>query len=124
MALNSKQLKAIPVLIECDTVEGAARKAGISKNTIYSWMQQEEFSKAVSTARKKLLDKAMHKLMSVSMKAVITLEGLLGAESEAVRRAAANDVLSHVLKYRELNEIEERLETVEKIVLERRTYKP
>ena len=124
MALNSKQLKAIPVLIGCDTVEGAARKAGVSKNTLYAWMQQEEFSKALSTARKKLLDKAMHKLMSVSMKAVITLEGLLDAESEAVRRAAANDVLGHILKYRELSEIEERLETVEKIVLERRTYKP
>jgi transposase-like protein len=123
MALNSKQLKAIPVLIGCDTVEGAARKTGVSKNTLYAWMQQEEFSKAVSAARKKLLDKAMHKLMNVSMKAVITLEGLLDAESESVRRAAANDVLGHVLKYRELSEIEERLETVEKIVLERRTYK-
>jgi len=123
MALNSKQLKAIPVLIECDTVEGAARKAGIAKNTIYSWMQQDEFSKALASARKKLLDKAMNKLMTVSMKAVITLEGLLNAESESVKRAAANDVLGHVLKYRELSDIEDRLETVEKVVLERRTYK-
>jgi transposase-like protein len=124
MALTSKQLKAIPILIGYDTVEGAARKAGISKNTFYTWMQQEEFSKAVSSARKKLLDKAMNKLMNVSMKAVITLKNLLDAESEAVRRATANDVLGHVLKYRELSEIEERLETVEKIVLERRTYRP
>ena len=123
MALNSKQLRAIPILIGCDTVEGAARKAGISKNTIYTWMQQEEFSKAVSLARKKLLDKAMNKLMNTSMKAVITLEKLLDADSESVRRAAANDVLGHVLKYQELREIEERLETVEKIVMERRTYK-
>jgi len=123
MALNSKQLRAIPILIGCDTVEGAARKAGISKNTIYTWMQQEEFSRAVSLARKKLLDKAMNKLMNTSMKAVITLEKLLDADSESVRRAAANDVLGHVLKYQELREIEERLETVEKIVMERRTYR-
>ena len=123
MALNSKQLRAIPILIGCDTVEGAARKAGISKNTIYTWMQQEEFSRAVSLARKKLLDKAMNKLMNTSMKAVITLEKLLDADSESVRRAVANDVLGHVLKYQELREIEERLETVEKIVMERRTYR-
>ena len=123
MSLNSRQLKAIPILIGCDTVEGAAKKAGISKNTIYTWLQQEEFSHAVSEARKKLFDKAMHKLMNVSMKAVITLEKLLHAKSEAVRRAAANDVLGHILKYRELMEIEERLETVEKIVLEKRTYR-
>jgi hypothetical protein len=61
--------------------------------------------------------------MNVSMKAVITLEKLLNAESEAVRRAAANDILGHILKYRELTEFEDRLETVEKIVLERKTYR-
>ena len=124
MALSSKQLAAIPILIGYDTVEGAAKAAGISKNTLYTWMQQEEFSKALSAERKKLIEKAMNKLMNVSMKAVITLEKLLEAESEAVRRAAANDIIGHILKYRELSEIEERLETVEKIVLERRTYRP
>ena len=123
MTLNSRQLKAIPILIGCDTVEGAAKKAGISKNTIYTWMQQKEFNQAVSEARKKLFDKAMHKLMNVSMKAVNTLEKLLHAKSEAVRRAAANDVLGHILKYQEISEIEDRLDTVEKIVLERRTYR-
>ncbi|MHB9098540.1 MAG: phBC6A51 family helix-turn-helix protein [Syntrophales bacterium] len=120
MALNSKQLKVIPVLVGCDTIEGAARKTGIAKNTLYKWMKQEEFSREITSARKKLLEKAMNKLMNVTMKAVTTLEKLLNAESESVRRAAANDVLGHVLKYRELQEIEERLETLEKIVTERR----
>jgi transposase len=124
VALNNRQLKAIPLLIGCDTVEDAARKTGVSKGTLYEWMKKDEFNNAVSSARKKLLDKAMNKLMSASMKAVITLEKLLDAESESVRRAAANDVLGHILKYRELSEIEDRLETVEKIVLERRTYRP
>ena len=123
MPLNNRQVKAIPILIGSDTLEDAARQTGISKNTLYTWMKKEEFNQAVSSARKKLLDKAMNKLMTVSMKAVITLENLLSAESEAVRRAAANDVLDHLIKYRELSEIENRLETVEKIVLERKTYK-
>ena len=70
MALSSKQLAAIPILIGYDTVEGAAKAAGISKNTLYTWMQQEEFSKALSAERKKLIEKAMNKLMNVSMKAV------------------------------------------------------
>lgn len=123
MSLTGKQQKVIPILIGYDSTEAAARAAGMSKNTLYNWMQQEEFSKAVSSARKKLLEKAMNKLMNVSMKAVITLETLLDAESESVRRAAANDVLGHILKYRELSEIEERLETVERLVLERKTYR-
>ena len=123
MALNNRQLKAIPLLISCDSTEEAAQQAGVAKTTIYQWLKQEEFNLALASARKKLLDRAMHKIINVSMKAVLTLEKLLDAESEAVRRAAANDVLGHALKYQELSEIEERLETVEKIVLERRTYK-
>jgi len=123
MSLNNRQLKAIPILISCDTVEEAEREIGVAKTTLYTWMEREEFNQAVTSARRKLLDKAMNKLLNVSMKAVLTLEKLLEAESESVRRAAANDVLGHLLKYRELSEIEERLESVEKIVLEKRTYK-
>ena len=122
MSLNSRQLKAIPILIGCNTIEDAARQTGISKNTLYAWMKQEDFEKAVFEARKKLFDKAMHKLMNVSMKAVITLEKLLDAESEAVRRAAANDVLGHILKYQEISEIEDRLDKVENIVMQRRVH--
>lgn len=123
MPLNNKQLKAIPILIGSDTVEEAAKQIGVARTTICGWLRQDEFNAAVATARKKLLDKAMNKLTNASMKAVITLEKLLDAESEAVRRAAANDILGHSLKYRELREIEERLESVEKVVLERRTYR-
>jgi transposase len=123
MKLNNRQLKVIPILIGSDTVEGAAEKIGISKNTIYTWMEQKEFKQAVSEARNKLFDEAINKLTNSCMKAVLTLEKLLDAQSESVRRNAANDILGHVLKYRELTEFEDRLETVEKIVLERKTYK-
>ena len=123
MALSSKQLRAIPILIASDTVEEAAQEIGVSRTTLYSWLEKEEFDQAVKVARRKLLDKSLNKLTNVSMKAVNTLEKLLDAESEAVRRAAANDVLNHSLKYRELSEIEERLESVERLVLERRTYR-
>jgi len=110
-------------LIASDTIEEAAQEIGVSRTTLYSWLEKEEFDQAVKVARRKLLDKSLNKLTNVSMKAVNTLEKLLDAESEAVRRAAANDVLNHSLKYRELSEIEERLESVERLVLERRTYK-
>ena len=123
MALNSRQLKAIPILIGCDTIEEGAQKAGIARGTLHRWFKQEEFQNAVSEARNRLLEKAMNKLMNVAMKAALTLEKLLNAENEAVRRAAANDILNHCAKHRELKEIEDRLLTVEKIVLERKTYR-
>jgi len=123
MAINPKQAKAIPILLSADCIEVAAKQVGVTKNTIYSWLKQQDFKQALSEARKKLLDKALDKLTGISMKAVNTLEQLLNAESEAVRRAAANDVLGHAIKYKEVAEIEARLESVEKIILERRIYK-
>jgi hypothetical protein len=123
MPINHRQAKAIPILLSSDCIEVAGKQAGVTKNTIYSWLKQQDFNQALSDARKKLLDKALEKLTGISMKAVNTLEQLLNAESEAVRRAAANDVLGHAFKYRELPEIETRLESVEKIILEKRTYK-
>lgn len=124
MKLKNRQLKAIPILLGSDTVEAAAKKTGISKKTMYIWMEQKEFKQAVSEARNRLFDDSMKVLTNSCMKAVLTLEKLLDAQSEAVRRSTANDILGHVLKYRELTEFEERLETVEKIILERKTYKP
>jgi hypothetical protein len=123
MTLKARQRKAIPVLLGSNTLEAAAKKTGISRKTMYAWMEQKEFKQAVSEARNRLFDESMKVLTNSCMKAVLTLEALLNAQSEAVRRNAANDILGHVLKYRELTEFEERLETVEKIVLERKTYK-
>lgn len=123
MALNRKQLHAVPHLVGCETVEEAARKAGIARGTLHGWLKNEEFQEAVHEARKRLLDRALHRLSNICLKAVNTLERLLSAESEAVARAAANDILGHALKHRELSEIEARLESVERIVLERKVYR-
>lgn len=118
--LNQRQIKTIPILIGCDTVEEAARQAGIARGTIYSWLKLEEFQNAVESARKKLLDRAMNKLLNVAMDAVLALEKLLTAESEAVRRAAANDILNHIQRQRELKEFEGRLAAVEQTLSELR----
>ncbi len=121
MALNQRQLRTVPLFIQADSIEDAARQAGISKNTLHRWLNQEEFQKAISEARRRLLDKALHRLSNICLKAVNTLGRLLTAESEAVARAAANDILGHALKQREILDIEERLKVLEKIVLERKT---
>jgi hypothetical protein len=56
-------------------------------------------------------------------KAANTLVSLLDEKGGELRRRTANDLIGHVLKARELEELEERLEQVERVVLERKTYK-
>lgn len=44
-------------------------------------------------------------------------------EREEVRRLACNDIITHTLKSIEIEDIEQRLDKVERIVLERRSYR-
>jgi hypothetical protein len=70
-----------------------------------------------------LIDEAMESLKASIAKAVGTLTGLLDSQSETLRRAVSNDILGHIFKIKELQDIEDRLESIERIVLERRTYR-
>jgi hypothetical protein len=46
---------------------------------------------------------------------------LLDSSSESMRRSVSNDILNHIMKMKELQDIEARLRSVEKVVLERKT---
>lgn len=52
MPINHRQAKAIPILLSSDCIEVAAKQAGVTKNTIYSWLKQQDFDKVLSDARK------------------------------------------------------------------------
>lgn len=120
MALTSKQIRGIPLLLTEESQEKAARKIGVSRSAIVKWMQNPEFRKALDESRSRVLKKSMDRLSRVVTKAVDTLEMLLVAESEAVRKGAADSIISHCLRWKELQEFEGRLETVERVIFERR----
>jgi len=70
-----------------------------------------------------LVNEAMESLKESVSKAVDTLTALLDTENEGLRRAVANDILNHVLKIREMQDIEARIDSIERVVLERKVYK-
>ena len=55
--------------------------------------------------------------------AVDKLIALVKSENEEVARKASTSIVEIALKMRESEEIEDRIESIEKIVLERRTYR-
>ena len=122
-SLTVRQAKAIPIILKARNIETGCTQAGISKARFYKWLKEsEEFAKAYKQQRGVLIDEAMESLKASVSKAVDTLTGLLDSESETLRRAVSNDILGHIFKIRELQDIEERLESIERIVLERKTY--
>ena len=73
--------------------------------------------------RNACVDLAFDALKGYVEGAVTALGDLLQSDNEAIRRGVANDVLNHILKARELEEIEERLASIERLVYEKRTYR-
>jgi len=122
--ISVKQARAIPHIIKAKSIEAGCRDAGISKTLFYQWLKKSQpFAQEYKRQRDMLFDEAMSSLQASIGKAVDTLTGLLDSNSESLRRAVANDILGHIFKIKELQDLEDRLESIERIVLERKTYR-
>ena len=114
VSLSSKQRKAIVSLLSQRTIEDAAKSTGISSRTIYRWMVSDVFRNALLEAESQAVDEATRRLIGGKDTALDTLADLMTkAESESVRRQAASDWLAHLIKMRELRNIEKRLTALE-----------
>jgi hypothetical protein len=120
--LSQKQQRLIPFVCSAHTVEEGCRRAGVSTVTFYEYLKDPVFSGELKKARESAVCEAMENLKSATTKAVDQLVALLDSVDENVRRRASVDILTFVTKWRELNEVESRLESIERVVLERRTY--
>ena len=122
-SITVKQARAIPVIIRARSVEAGCAEVGISKTLFYQWLKKPEFAEEYRRHREVLVNEAMESLKGSVSKAVDTLTALLDTENESLRRTVANDILNHVLKIREMQDIEARIDSIERVVLERKVYK-
>ena len=112
-ALTSRQNTAISALLTTPTVEQAAETAGVGRTTVFRWLNQPEFREELRRRRNEIVDCALDTFKVYVLRAVETLARLLDSEDEKVARLAAKDVLAFVLKTRELQELEGRLDKLE-----------
>ena len=122
--LTNKQLKAVPHLITSKTLKEGCKKARISRQTLYTWLQDPTFKQEFRNQRDVIIEEALEDLKGNLTKAIQTLINLLDkTDSDPLKRYLAKDIIDYVMKARELGDLEERLVKIEKIVMERRTYK-
>ncbi|MES1224783.1 MAG: hypothetical protein ABUT20_55340, partial [Bacteroidota bacterium] len=112
--LTEKQLKALPFLIFSRSAGDGRREAKISRQTYYEWLKEPIFKAELTRFRNLIVEDAIEVLKTHTTKAVNTLVGLLDANNLPLQRNVANDILQHVSKFKELQEIEARLEVLEK----------
>ena len=113
--ITARQRKAIRALLEHGDVASAAEAAGVTRQTLYRWRKQEHFKRALAEAEGEALEGLSRALVRLGEKATETLEQAMdGAEKESTKVRAADIVLSRLLQLRELVELEERVNELEK----------
>lgn len=120
--ITEKQRRAIPFLVAAKDIESGCKSAGITTTCFYTWIKDDTFSKSLQAARNEFITDAMNTLKSHVGQAVDELAKLLASKNEEIRRKSANNIIELSLRWHEAGEIEDRLEQIERIIIERRTY--
>ncbi len=119
--LTTQQNKAIEALLLTNTIVRAAKRANVSEASIYHWMKQESFQTALREARRDILAHTTTRLQQMSVRALDTLENVMEDEKASSASRVSASRLSLEMMYRgcALDDIVERLKTVEKRHLSR-----
>ena len=83
---------------------------------MFKWLKKPAFKNELIKQRDIVITEALETLKANTGQAVRALVGLLKTEKESLKRQVANDIINHVLKVVEVQEIERRLDEVEQIV--------
>lgn len=116
MANDVKQQAVIAALLSETTLEGAAAKAGISYPTLYRMMKEEAFRSACRDVQRDAMTQAMARLRVNAIKAVDTLESVMSNPGPRARAqvAAARAYLEYAFRVHELDDLQERIERLER----------
>jgi hypothetical protein len=113
--LTAKQRQAIEGLLLHGDVSSAAKYAGVHRDTVHRRLKQTSFLAALREAEGQALDELTRILTRLGRTAAGTLAKAMTQETTpaATKVRAADAVLGHILKLREMVTIEERLAAVE-----------
>ncbi len=111
--LTARQLKFLPVLLASPTYTEACRKGRVSRDTLYEWLKDPAFKAELGRQRDELVAQGLSLLSQSVVKAVETLVGLLNGSDGRLKRLAARDILDQHVKFKELDDLTERIEAIE-----------
>jgi predicted DNA-binding transcriptional regulator AlpA len=113
--LTAKMQKALAALLDNPKVEDAARVCGVTRITLWRYMQDEHFQTEYRAAQRLVVDSAISELQAATSEAVQTLKRNLKCGSFSAENMAAQAILSHSMKALEVRELIERVDRLEKV---------
>ena len=115
---SRKKDQAIVALITEPTIQAAAQKVGITTPTLHKWLKVKEFKDAYREARREAVTAAISRLQRTATEAVDALRAVMNdTESPASARvSAARAILEIAVKAVELEDLEARIEELERLL--------
>jgi len=123
LPLTRKQKEAIPYLVGARSFEDGCRRAKLSKSTLYAWFRNENFKSELERTRQEVIEEALGRLKSGVTNAIDGLLGLVQDKEKWIKLRACEKVIDLFMKVREVEELEGRLEKIERIILEKKTFR-
>lgn len=112
--LTPRQTRALQSLISGATVMDAAAEAGVSRQTLYKWLDSSNFQQALSEAQSRALNSLAGALIALGDKAIKVLDETMERfGQDSVRVRAADIVINRLLQFRELTDLEARISALE-----------
>jgi len=118
-ATNKNYPRTVKALLEHSTIQAAADSIGLNRATIYRYLEDPDFIALLRTAEGQSIDTTTRGLVRLAGKALAALGSVLADPEQpgaTNKRLAASAILGHLLKIRELRNIEERLTALEAVV--------
>lgn len=120
--LSKRREAAIAILLQTSTLVDASKQIGISYSTLWRWLQEPNFQRALKEAKKQAVSHATSTLSKICHESVLTLQEIMN-DNEApasARVSAAKCVLESGLKGIELDDLEARLAALERELTDER----
>jgi len=111
-----KKEEAIVALLTTRTTEEAARAVNVTAKTILRWQKEPEFDAAFRVAKRAAFGQSIARLHYLSSAAVSTLGKVMldSATPPATKVRAADSILNHTAKTIEIEDLEARLDALER----------
>ncbi len=112
--LTHRQHLAIAEILASPSLEEARRRLKAGKDTFYGWLKGPAFKTELERQRRAIVDQAFNRLRAGLVQATDKLLELLQAgEQPSIQLRAAQTLLDHGLKAVELQDVADRLQTLE-----------
>ena len=115
--LSHRQQLVIAELLSSPSVEEACRRANVSKATVYGWLKEPMFLAELKRQREAVVEQAFERLKAGLTQAVDRLLVLLASEQESIQLRSAEVLLTHGIRALEHQELERRVEVLEREIL-------